>query len=60
MLRPHLGSRARLITGAQNVEYALPAFMVARASRPMVAPVVLQRLRLKDIAVVMGKAKFVS
>ena len=32
MLRPHRGSLARLITGAQKVEYALPTFMAARAS----------------------------
>ena len=60
MLRPHRGSRARLITGAQYVDHALPAFMNARASRPIAAPVAFQSVRLKAIAVVMGKAKLVS
>ena len=60
MLRPQRGSRTRLITGAQYVEYALPAFMKARASTPICLPVAFHRERLKDPAVVMGSAKFVS
>ena len=58
-LRPQRGSRARLMTGAQKVEYACPAFMAARASMPMAAPVARQSERLKAMAVVMGKAKLV-
>ena len=52
-------SLARLTTGAQKVEYAWPAFMAARASVPMAAPVTLHRVRLKAMPVVMGKAKLV-
>ena len=59
MLRPHLGSLARLTTGAQKVEYAFPAFMRALASRPIWAPVAFQRVRLNDMPVVMGKANLV-
>ena len=54
MFLPHRGSRARLITGAQNVEYAVPTFIIARASRPIWRPVSAQRVRLKDMAVVMA------
>jgi hypothetical protein len=60
MLRPQRGSRTRLITGAQYVEYALPAFMKARASTPMAWPVADQTVRLKEPAVVIGRAKLVS
>jgi hypothetical protein len=39
MFLPQRGSLARLMTGAQNVEYAFPAFMKALASVPIAAPV---------------------
>ncbi len=45
-----------LMTGAQNVLYALPTFMKARASRPIWPPVARHRLRLKEHDVVMGSA----
>ena len=57
---PQRGSRAKLITGAQYVEYACPTFIKARASVAIFDPVVCQRLRLKEATVVMGKAKFVE
>ena len=53
-------SRARFITGAQYVLHALPAFMKALASLPICCPVAHHRDRLKDIAVVIGNAKFDS
>jgi hypothetical protein len=56
---PHLGSRARFITGAQKVESSSPSFINARASRPICAPVALQSDRLKDIPVVIGYANLV-
>ena len=60
MLRPHRGSRARLTTGVQNVEYPNCEFIAARASMPMARPVTCQRVRLKDMPVVMGKANLVA
>jgi len=59
MLRPQRGSRARLMTGAQNVEPAWPAFMSERASWPIWRPVSCQSVRLKDMPVVIGKANLV-
>ena len=50
----HLGSRARLITGAQKVPNVCPVFMKTRASRPMARPVACQSDLLNDIAVVIG------
>ena len=44
-----------LMTGAQYVESAWPAFMKARASRPIWLPVAVQRLRLKEHDAVMGR-----
>lgn len=49
----------RLITGAQNDENPLPAFIIARPSRPICAPVTCQRVRLKLMPVVIGKANLV-
>ena len=49
-----------LITGAQNVEYALPTFMKARASRPIALPVARHRLRLNAQLVVIGIAVFID
>jgi hypothetical protein len=59
MFRPHRGSRERFTTGAQKVEPAWPAFMSERASWPIWRPVSCQRVRLKAIPVVIGKANFV-
>ena len=53
------GGGALSRTGAQNVEYPLPAFIMARASRPICRPVSCQSVRLKDMPVVMGNANFV-
>mmetsp|Transcript_27304 Transcript_27304/g.71570 ORF Transcript_27304/g.71570 Transcript_27304/m.71570 type:complete len:240 (-) Transcript_27304:217-936(-) len=59
MLRPQRGSRARLITGAQNVEKPVPTFIMARASRPIWAPVTCHSVRLNDMPVVIGNANLV-
>ena len=53
------GRCTKLITGAQKVEYALPMFIRARASLPIVLPVTFHSERLKLMAVVIGKANFV-
>jgi hypothetical protein len=52
--------RTKLITGAQYVEYALPAFINALASVPMARPVAFHMDRLNELAVVIGRAKLVS
>mgnify|MGYP004196819861 CR=1 FL=1 len=59
MFLPQRGSLARLMTGAQKVEPAWPAFMRDRASCPIWRPVSCHSVRLNDMPVVMGKANLV-
>ena len=47
------------MTGAQNVEYAVPTFIMARASLPIWRPVNDHNVRLNDIPVVIGNANLV-
>lgn len=46
----------RLMTGAQKLENAVPAFIIALASRPIWPPVACHSVRLNDIAVEIGNA----
>lgn len=58
MQPPHVHTLPTM-TGAQKVENEVPTFIMARASRPIAAPVFCQSVRLNDMPVVIGNANLV-